>query len=265
MMDHPHNVTRIGESRSVQQGAVALAHLLNDERYTSQLHAVEQAIDGLHTFVYEIDGIADEDASLNDEMLNWCFVECISNLRAAVWNTAGGCYPTAFTATRRALALGVACLEFTLMDRDAEAGVAREATGGRDFIDFAAWEAGEALPTIEATMARLAARTEFIRFSASSEMDVGAHAVLLDTQLTEPSRHHHMQLGFEPGLFHEGGFAAAVEVLHEVVGTVAACWLVALPQLASSTRASVGGEARIEAVFVHPWPRRVLDAVAEMS
>ena len=118
MTEDANTTGQIGVPDSITGLAAALSRLLDDTKHAERLQAVDRAINGLHGLVNAGLSSADTEEWIDDEILNWCFVECISNLRAAAWSIAGGCYPTSFTATHRALALGLACLEFQLMDCD---------------------------------------------------------------------------------------------------------------------------------------------------
>ena len=238
------------EPRTTHRGVGTVEHVLANGRVAGAIAAVETAIEALESVVRE--SPAEEQRSAPcDETLNWCFAEANDHLRSAVWSLAAGFYPTALVSTGTALQLGLAALDFAIAARDA-AGIGAAGALG-------AWEAGAHPPAVNVVAARLGDESAIRDLLDKVGVDVAGRAREVDAALRDGMRLRHLPNGYGPPCFHPDGFASTAEALHEVIGVLGACWITVFPALLAAARSDADGQVHLDAVFAHPWPRRVLE------
>ena len=251
-----------GEATTLDGGARAVARLHANTDQSATLAGVDGMIAALDNIVRASEDVG----AIDDETLNWCFTEVEPHLRSAVWSIAGGFYPTALSAMRRALNIGLLALELCLAEREAAMGALTQPDGasGQSYVlsDFEAGTVG--LSTVE-LIHGLAKRDQLRSCADSASVSFGDHVVLFDAQLGDLMRAHHLQNGYGPPCFHPDGFDSSIEGIREVIGVIGACWIGAIPGLTRVVRSTVTGDADLDAVFVHPWPRRVLAAAKRVD
>lgn len=254
----------------VNKGVAVLSHVAADPRLVEALFSIEKVSSELDLFVRACLDSADED----DEILNWCFVACEDNLRAACWNMAGGFHPTAMACLRAALEIGVVALHFQLVDSGRERALEQK-TGTRNEngepvkqrVTYETWDRGLADTPYWKTMWRkLDQRAELVDLRRAGiklvEEIRSSYGHLCNYTHSKPwsdgEPASNTWLGLDPPCTDHEVLERSVHTARHIISLVAAIWLASYPSVLETD--DIGGWGlSIKDLFHSPVSMTVLN------
>jgi hypothetical protein len=142
-----------------------LGTTLSDPIRAERLNTLGELSIGAERFVYGYVSIDDPELDTDDEILNWTFSECATDLTSAIWLLASGFYKASASSLRNALDIATAALYFQVREN------AHKGAGWNNF--YTEWDRGDRqTPNWGEMKSVLAAQPAVTRFTATSGTDL---------------------------------------------------------------------------------------------
>jgi hypothetical protein len=228
---------------------------LSDPARAKRLNALGELAIGVEHFVRGYEELDDSRFDTDDEILNWTFAECATDLTSAIWLLASGFYKASASSLRNALDIATTALYFQVREN------AHTGTGWNKF--YTEWDRGDrqtpnwgemkTVLTVQPTVASFAAVSganlveEAHKFfhhlcghTHTAAFDSRGHAVTaINLTGTAPA--------FEPDAFKRG-----CDLAQETMSTIVMLWQVTFPEIADTDPLAGLGPSVVSALFPAP-------------